>query len=258
VRSLGTVKYGLWNGGAVSPLRPGRKLSALIVFGTILLAALLSAAAGVDAQDQAAAAPRQVYLAPQEDNSKCPGGNGPCWDIPVIPVNPGENLQIVVDLSHASQPHDFHVKDAGGTELGKVPPSSTIGGVYYLNITVPQNLKGSLDYFCSVHPKTMVGKLTAVSALGQSEAPAVPEMGVHFLAYWVGTIAFMLLFLVYGLTFFLFKYNETPATTDHWDRVGAEGQTENPRLRGGMASLLALGLAVVLIVVVVLVARYLR
>jgi plastocyanin len=258
VRALGTVKYGLWNGGAVSPLRPGRRLSSLVVFGTILLAAVLGAAAGgVEAQGQAAA-PRQVYLAPQEDSTKCPGGNGPCWDIPVIPVNPGEDLQIIIDLSHASQPHDFHVKDATGTELGHVPAQSTIGGTYTLNITIPSGLKGSLDYFCSVHPKTMVGKLTVVSALGATEAPAIPELGVSFLAYWVGTIAFMLLFLVYGLTFFLFKYNETPATTDHWDRVGAEGQTENPRMRGGYASLLALGLAILVIVLVVAAARYLR
>jgi hypothetical protein len=255
-RSLGTVKYGLWNRGRVSPLRPGRKLSALIVFGTIMLAALLSAAAGVEAQG-ATAARRTVYLAPQEDNSKCKDGAGPCWDIPVIPVNPGEDLEIVVDLSHASQPHDFHVKDAAGVELGKTPDKATIGGVYHLNITVPQNAK-TLDYYCAVHPKTMVGKLTAVSALGATEATPVPELGVHFLAYWVGTIAFMLLFLVYGLTFFLFKYNETPATTDHWDRVGAEGEGESKRMRGGYASLVALGLAIVIIAAVVAVARYLR
>jgi hypothetical protein len=236
-------------------LRPGRKLSALLIFGTILLAALLSAVAGVDAQGQATR--RTVYIAPQEDNTKCKDGQGPCWDIPVIPVNPGEDLEIVVDLSHAVQPHDFHVKDAAGVELGKTPDKATIGGVYHLNITVPQNAK-TLDYYCSVHPKTMVGKLTAVSALGASEAPAVPELGVHFLAYWVGTIAFMLLFLVYGLTFFLFKYNETPATTDHWDRVGAEGQTENPKMRGGYASLIALGVAILIIAAVVVVARTLR
>src|SRR5581483_6819113 len=131
-RSLGTVKYGLWNRGRVSPLRPGRKASALLVVAVLLSLGFAGLAA---AQDQpAAAAPRQIYLAPMEDTAKaaqCPTGVAPCWDINVVPVVPGEAVQFVIDLSHATQPHNFILKDATGNVLGQAAdPKGSLGGVY--------------------------------------------------------------------------------------------------------------------------------
>jgi heme/copper-type cytochrome/quinol oxidase subunit 2 len=60
---------------------------------------------------------------------------------------------------------------------------------------------------------------TPEKSLGAGGETAVPKLGVHFLAYWVGVIAFAVLFIIYGLAFFLFKYNESSHTTDHKDRA---------------------------------------
>lgn len=51
------------------------------------------------------------------------------------------------------------------------------------------------------------------------EGVEINEIGVHYLAYWVGVISFAVLFVMYGLTFFLFKFNESGHTTDHKDRA---------------------------------------
>jgi len=217
--------------------------------------AVVSAMAPAFAQEAAGSAPtRVVSLNAVEDNAKCPKGAGPCWDLQTIVANGGDKVEMIIVLGGA-QPHDFHVT-VGGQEL-KVPNAPASSGTYFLNFTLPATIpKDGIPFFCNVHKATMNGKIKAQSDLGAVEAAAVPEVGVHFLAYWVGVIAFMLLFLVYGLTFFLFKYNETPATTDHWDRAG-EG-AENPRMRGGRASLVALGLALLIVIAVVAAARYLR
>jgi hypothetical protein len=226
---------------------------------TLLLAVALASLVGAvlvgAASAQDAATPgkvRVVTVAAQEDNAKCPKGEGPCWDVPILVVAPGDALDIKVVLEGTAQPHDFRVKHPDGEK--KVPDKPVIGGTYDLNLTFPESAK-TLDYFCSVHPKTMVGKLSIASALGATEEKAVPELGVHFLSYWVGLIAFMLLFVVYGATFFLFKYNETPATTDQWERAG-EGAPDFPRRFGpGATSLLAIVLAGVVIAAIIFLAR---
>jgi hypothetical protein len=71
----------------------------------------------------------------------------------------------------------------------------------------------------------------------------------------VGLIAFMILFVVYGATFFLFKYNETPETTDHWERAG-EGAPDSPRrFSPGTASILAILFAAIAVAIILFLAR---
>ena len=231
-----------------------RQASVLLVFAfvTVLATAALPAA---HAQDQAGTShTRLLSLNPVEtDASKCPGGAAPCWDLQTLVVNPGDNVTITIDLNGAAQPHDFHVVQ-GTTEVTKVPASPAIGGVYNVTFTMPASAT-SLDYFCNVHKGTMTGKITIQSALGATTGEQVPEMGVHFLSYWVGLIAFMLLFVVYGATFFLFKYNETPETTDHWERAGEGSPDFQRRFSPGMASVLAIILSAVVLAAVIYLAR---
>lgn len=197
---------------------------------------------------------RTFTIAAQEDASKCPDGNAPCWDVPLMVVAPGDNVTINVDLTKATVPHDFHVSLPSG-EI-KVPNTPSLGQVYPISFTFPANVN-KVSFFCSVHPKTMVGSIGIASAIAAppAEGSNVPDLGVHFLSYWVGIIAFMLLFLVYGVTFFLFKYNETSATTDQWERTGAGAPEFQRRFSPGAASLLALLFAAILIAVVILLAR---
>ncbi|MEA3199202.1 MAG: hypothetical protein QOE90_630 [Thermoplasmata archaeon] len=264
-RPLGTVKYGLWNRGRVSPLRPGRKLAALVVF-TILFGGVLGSVALAQAQgnttnstgsgsggDAAAPAGKGIHRVITIGVIPCPGDpNSFCWDTPRVPALPGDQITLTADFTGQSAPHNLHVT---GLDQDLKTPNS-FGQPVSLNFTFPEGKK-EINFNCDLHPKTMAGKIVLASELTTGEAPAVPELGVHFLSYWVGMIAFMLLFLVYGLTFFLFKYNETPAATDHWDRTGGEGLTERPGMRGGRASLIALVLAIVIIAAVVGAARYL-
>lgn len=196
---------------------------------------------------------RVFNIAPIEDATKCPKGEGPCWDVPLLVVAPGDTVTVNVDLTHATVPHDFSIKlPDGSTKKTK----TTVGSVESFTFTFPENAK-TLDFFCSVHPKTMIGKVGIASALtsAPAEGSDIPELGVHFLSYWVGLIAFMLLFVVYGFTFFLFKYNETGATTDQWERAGAGAPEFKRRFSPGGASILAILIAAVVIAALIFFAR---
>jgi plastocyanin len=228
----------------VSPLRRSARTAVLLLSVSAFLVSLT-----VPALAQEGSAPAHVrYLSVRAEETACPEGEeAPCWDLSTLIANPGDVVNVTVDFEGAAQPHDFSIKV--GTETVKTPTG--VGGVHHLQFTFPEASK-SLDYFCSVHPKTMTGKIVIQSELGAAEELEVPHLGVNFLSYWVGVIAFMILFFVYGATFFLFKYNETPATTDQWDRPDMEG---GRRFGGGVASMLALVIAAVLIGAVVWFAR---
>lgn len=154
----------------------------------------------------------------------CPDGAPQCWDMPVFPVLPGDKLEIVADFEGSAQPHDFTLALPSG-EI-RIPERSIAGGVHRRVVDIPADLNpsnGRIEFFCSVHKTTMFGFLGTPAALSAGQhVEEIPHLGVHFLAYWVGLIAFAVLFVVYGITFFLFKYGETNATTDHWDRTGAD------------------------------------
>lgn len=177
----------------------------------------------------------------------------PCWDITTLIALPGDEVRVIADFTPSAQPHNIAFEAPVNL---KAPPSGfDTGGVHEMSFTVPEDMNQPIDFVCEAHPTTMFGVLTTpnILARGQVQHEEVPELGVHFLAYWVGLIAFAILFLVYGITFFLFKYNETSATTDHWDRTGADGGGK--RLNGGVASLLAVVIAVAALAAIIYMAR---
>ncbi len=216
LKPLGIVKYGLWNGAPVSLMpRPGRNVSSLLLGTLVIAVALMAIVAPVGAQGDEAAAgiERTVTIAAQDTG--CPEGKDPCWDLSVMPVLPGDQVTLIADYTKSAQPHNMHV-------VSPIDMKTDVetGVKQEMKFTIPTNFNAPIEYVCDVHPTTMVGTFVPPSLLGAAGGAHedVPELGVHFLAYWVGVIAFALLFIVYGATFFLFKYNETPATTDHIDR----------------------------------------
>lgn len=281
---LGTVKYGLWNGALVSLVPPlGRSVRALCVPLVFVLLLVASAAApalaqdanatdtnttGTDAAGGGAASGGAGKFAipgdaptPAEGNivrvltigvvepDKAPtcadGQAAPCWDVSTLVANPGDVIVLNANLQNSAGTHNLHITTESPAAADSEGPKTKVAPNELHTLSIVMPAEGTLSYICDVHPQTMVGKIVtpaAAAAAGGGEA-SVPTMGVHFLAYWVGVIAFALLFIVYGMTFFLFKYNETNATTDHWDRSEAGS---NPRL-GGIASLLAVVIAVVAI-----------
>lgn len=258
-QALGTVKYGLWYRSGVSPMpRMGRKFTAFLSVSLVVALAFLTAiGAPVQAQEgegeggaDGDVVPRTYTIRAQDTG--CPEGNDPCWDIVALPVMPGDTVEVTVDLTPSAQPHNFHVFDP----INDMTDTET-GTVQTMTFEVPENANSAIEYICDVHPTTMVGEFLPPNAwaeftAGGAHDEAIPELGVNFLAYWVGVIAFALLFIVYGLTFFLFKYNETSATTDQWDRSGTdEGSTV--RLKG-MANLLAVVIAVAAVAAIIFIA----
>lgn len=255
-RSLGTVIYGLWNEGPVSPMpRSGRKVTAILAVSLVVLMALITAlGAPVSAQETGGAEAEggvQRTITVAAIDTGCPDGAEPCWDLAAIPVRAGDRVVFEIDLSPSAQPHNMHVL----APIDQKTDTET-GTMQTLEFTIPANQKAAIEFVCDVHPTTMVGQLLPPEAMAALTAGGahedIPELGVHFLAYWVGVIAFAILFIVYGATFFLFKYNETSHTTDHWDRSGAEG--EGKKGLAGMANLLAVVIAVVAIAAIIYIA----
>lgn len=285
VKPLGTVIYGLLHRTRVSPMpRAGRTATTLLAASLLVVMGLLAAFAPVGAQGNETATGGGATPggdaggngtagegggdqggAPAEGaiervltigviDTGCPDGADPCWDTNLLVGRPGERIVLVADLRNSDVMHNLHVS----APVNQQTPSST-NELHRVTFTFPEEIPATgLEYVCDVHPTTMVGVL-ATPAMAATLASAghgeeVPEMGVHFLAYWVGVIAFAVLFVVYGITFFLFKYNETSATTDHWDRSGAAG--EGKRVRGGVAGLLAVVIAVAAMGAIIYLARF--
>ncbi|MHB8604765.1 MAG: cupredoxin domain-containing protein, partial [Thermoplasmatota archaeon] len=157
---------------------------------------------------------RTFELKSIDDPGKCPGGKAPCWDTTLLMVQPGDKVTINVDLSSGT--HNFAIADL------KVTSGSPDSGTHVVSFTVPSGFSAPIKYICEVHPTTMIGQIVPPGFTGGGAGPlSIPDLGVKFLSYWVGVIAFAAMFVMYGATFFLFKYNESNATTDHKDRPAA-------------------------------------
>ena len=173
----------------------------------------------------------------------------PCWDASVLVAQPGDTVTLRADLRWSQNPHNIHV-----TQGVPEAPKTDLAPAALHEVTFTMPASGEVTFVCDAHP-TMTARVlapAAAAAAGGGADHGVPGLGVNFLAYWVGIIAFALLFIVYGLTFFLFKYNETPATTDQWDRSDAPA---GRRFGAGAASLLALVFSAVVIGAVIYLAR---
>lgn len=208
---------------------------------------------GGGAADAAAGMVRTVTVGVKETG--CPKGADPCWDLPSIPIGAGETVVLVGNWKGHDNTHNMHVTQ--GLEQLPAATKKESDALQEIRLTIPADARTPITFVCDVHPKTMIAELlppTAFAALSAGGHEDVPEMGVHFLAYWVGVMAFAILFVVYGITFFLFKYNETSATTDHWDRSGSE--PAGKRVGGGAAGLLAVVIAVAAIGAIIWLARF--
>lgn len=274
------VKYGLWNGGLVSPA-PAPARHVILLLGIALLTGL-ALVGPVAAQDNETAsgnatnetaggetttgaaggssdlgvpadapAPaegkitRVLTFGAIEAPGPCPGGApAPCYDVLTLVANPGDTVVLHGNWPNEAAAHNIHITEGVEGNLKSGPPSS---GLHTLAFTMPES--GKVKFICDAHSATMVvDVVTPEAAASAGGHESVPTLGVHFLAYWVGVIAFAILFVVYGLTFFLFKYNETRATTDHWDR--SENPGESKRL-AAIAPLLAIVIAVAAIAAIV-------
>lgn len=232
--------------------------------------ALVTAVAGpVAAQEGEAEVPegapptRVVTIGVIEATDNCLGGPGPCWDTPTAVYRAGESYSLVADLRSSANFHNLEITTEG-LEVTYEPAAASGdttqaagNAMHWANFTIPADFNGEIEYVCAVHPTTMIGSLVTPEVFIASGGGGEPihHLGVHFLAYWVGLIAFALLFIVYGITFFLFKYNETTATTDQWDRTGAGAPEAKNTMTSGNATLLAIVLAGVALAAIVYVAR---
>lgn len=116
---------------------------------------------------------------------------------------------------------DLREREDGG-EAVKTPLLGA-GESYDLTITFPEGFEGSLVYICSVpghRSGGMEGSLTVGAAAAEED---ITELGVHYLAHWVGIVSFVIIFVVLFGAFFYFRYGETKEAVDH--RTGAKTVT---------------------------------
>jgi hypothetical protein len=196
---------------------------------------------------------RVLTFSSVEEGACADGAPAPCWDVSTFAANPGDTVVLVANLLPRNGFHNLHANEGEALVAADPGPKTAQGPNLFHKVALKMPADGQITFICDVHPTNMIGHVltpAALAAQGGGHA-SVPTLGVHFLAYWVGVIAFALLFIFYGVTFFLFKYNETPTTTDHWDR--GEAGASNKRL-APYASLLAVVIAMAVIAAVIFVA----
>lgn len=196
---------------------------------------------------------RVLTFSSVEEGTCADGSPAPCWDVTRFAANPGDTVVLVANLVPRDGFHNLHASTEDPMTVESAGPKTDQGPNLFHKVAIQMPADGHITFICDVHPQTMIGTVVTpaeFAAAGGAHA-SVPALGVHFLAYWVGVIAFAILFIVYGATFFLFKYNETPATTDHWDR--SEPGAENKRL-APFASLLAVVIAIAAIAAIIFIA----
>lgn len=244
------------------PMTPRRAALPALVCATLVLVM-----ASVVAQGDNETAPGTNTTAPAGNASAPTGGAPPAgasgidyavvilpneaggkfsWAIKELSFPADTRVQLTYDGTNAAAPHNLHVK-GGSVDVATKCCIQEITGKESLAFTMPAS--GELTYVCDLHPE-MTGKVTVAAfsvggAAAGGEEGGIEHVGVHYLAYWVAVIAFAVLFIIYGLTFFLFKNGESNATTDHMDRPGAStGDASGNRLR----AILVVSVTVLLVV----------
>jgi hypothetical protein len=196
---------------------------------------------------------RVLTIGVLEEGTCADGQLGPCWDVSTLAANPGDVVVLHANLRNSENFHNLHLSEESPIAVASPGPKTQAAGAGLHTVALKVPASGHLEFLCDLHPQTMIGNIVTPAEAGAAAGHAsVPGLGVNFLAYWVGVIAFAILFIVYGATFFLFKYNETPATTDQWDR--AEPGAQNKVLRD-RAFLLAIAIAAV-VIAAVLITKY--
>ncbi len=83
---------------------------------------------------------------------------GSAFTTPTITVRADAPFTLSFDNQDASIPHDVQIKGEDGSVVFK---TATFPGVAKQDFSAPAFGAGSYDFFCSVHPQTMTGTLTA-------------------------------------------------------------------------------------------------
>ncbi|MHB8585907.1 MAG: hypothetical protein ACYDDF_08760 [Thermoplasmatota archaeon] len=207
----------------------GRSL--FLVFALLGVLGVLAAAAttNVSAAGNASNSSNSTNASPQADYVVTIHG-APGTTTQFVPANlifpAGAKVQLVYNSTGTGLPHDVQLfKSDGTTGLGigtKKAINPGTGNFATPVFTIPSD---GLTYICSVHGAAMTGHIVAgafVEGGGSGGPVTITSQGIHVLAYWIGVISFAVLFLMYGVSFFLFKHGETPHTTDHKDRPDYE------------------------------------
>jgi uncharacterized cupredoxin-like copper-binding protein len=118
------------------------------------------------------------------------------------------------DFQHSEE--DVREREDGGQAVKT--PLLEAGESYNLTVTFGEGYSGEIEHICSVpgHAEAgMDGTFTVGATGGGGGEEGIEDFGVDYLAYWVGVISFVIVFIVLFATFFFLRYGETKHATDH-------------------------------------------
>lgn len=153
----------------------------------------------------------------QPEQMKIPAGARVTFHVVNLQAT-GHDFTFVTNNLFSFNESDLRPREDSGQEAVKTPLLQA-GESYNLTITTNDGASGTVTYVCSVSGHQglgMEGTLT-IGAVGGggAEEGGITSFGVHYLAYWVGMLSFVIIFVVLFATFFYFRYGETKRAVDH-------------------------------------------
>ncbi|MGQ0536851.1 MAG: plastocyanin/azurin family copper-binding protein [Methanobacteriota archaeon] len=142
-----------------------------------------------------------------------------------IVVPPGATITWV---NRDGQPHDVQGPDFDSGEPAGMDDGATFAHTF--------DKAGTFEYYCEIHTKGVMAGTVIVSADGAPPAGAggheadpnasavesgfveITKVGVAYLAYWMGLLAFVAVIVTLVFLFFFLKYGETPHAADQTAR----------------------------------------
>ncbi|PSG96311.1 hypothetical protein BRD56_11515 [Thermoplasmatales archaeon SW_10_69_26] len=196
-----------------------------VIAGFALASGLVAAQEGDAAEDELTGpteATIEVRLGPGQDDPFATHPEemtvGPNTEVTFHVVNVGgvahDFAFLSQDFEHAEE--DVRQREDGNGEAVKTPLLDP-GEEYNLTVTFGEDYEGEVGYICSVpgHQSQGMEGTLAVGATGGGEEGGIEDFGVDYLAYWVGVISFVIIFIVLFATFFFLRYGESKNVTDH-------------------------------------------
>lgn len=153
--------------------------------------------------------------------------------MPAAALNKGGfNLRVTSGTLKAAAGYENFVKPSGNLEATHTPEGDKNGRMWNLTWTAPADDKDAAIFTVFVNTVDgdgspdegdhWTGKVVVLMGtsgeVGGGGHVAPEEIGVRWLAHWVGIISFIAVFVVLILYYFVLKYGETVHATDHRDR----------------------------------------